>query len=66
MRKTFERLLLIQEQVGHCMYEPGVWREVMLGGVRLGVQLAGGLSFIRLDKIPKGVSIAGQEKLPED
>lgn len=48
------------------MYEPGVWREVMLGGVRLGVQLAGGLSFIRLDKIPKGVSIAGQEKLPED
>lgn len=40
--------------------------EVMPGGVRLGVQLVGEFRSIRLDKIPKGVSIVGQERLPED
>ena len=40
--------------------------QVTAGGIRLGVQLVGGLKSTRLDEIPKGVSAVGQEKIPED
>lgn len=40
--------------------------QVTAGGIRLGVQLVGGFKSTRLDEIPKGVSVVGQEKIPED
>lgn len=48
------------------MYEPGVRGEVMAREVKLDVQPAGEFKSMRLDKIPKGVSVGSQERLPED
>lgn len=66
MRKMFEMPLPIQEKVTTASMNLEFRGEVRAGGIRLGVQLVGGFKSTRLDEIPKGVSVVGQEKMPED
>ena len=66
MRKMFEMPLPVQEKVTTASMSLEFRGQVTAGGIRLGVQLVGGFKSTRLDEIPKGLSVVGQEKIPED
>ena len=66
MRKMFEMLLPVQEKVTTASMSLEFRAQVTAGGIRLGIQWVGGFKSPRLDEIPKGVSVVGQEKIPED
>ena len=66
MRKMFEMLLPVQEKVTTASRSLEFRGQVTAGGIRLGGQLVGGCKSTRLDEFPEGVSVVGQEKIPED
>lgn len=59
-------LISIQEKVAFTYMSLEFRRQVRAEGIRLGVQLVDGFEFMEFNEVPKGESVVGQEKMPED